>query len=515
MWTNGAAFWLGVRTNRPLALGLLLVACLLLGWFPARASAYLTALSFTTEDPSRIASFAVEKPGEVQVSPVDFPPGATDTDLIGLSFRPQSEDLYAMGAGGTLYVLQGPPWRAVPVNQTPAVSPIEGSSFGFAFNPVRDAISVIDDAGQNLLVNPFNGEVTNDGTLGYPSDGFFAGVKPVPTGAAFVGSAPASTSTTMYVLDSATDWLMVQGPERSPDAGAGGVLHLTSGSVGLDVTSAGGLASWPGSTNAAENLVALLQPAGGGPQKLCGIATSGRSSCYLSGSVGASQPLEGLALVPPSVIHIPHYLVEGTFSNGADVTIERHGGLKRSVTVEYRTQAPSLHGSGLSGFVIPPGQLTFEKGERVKTLHVDIPSSPSAEKLGGYIELNDSSPDTFLSQRWAHVVVRREGPLSVHIVRPKSSLGRILRRHELDLRYTCSLTCDSIMKLRMGRVEVANFAALTQARGPHVATFDLDREARQTIRRHVSRSGVGFVLRGRFQSEPETVRESLRFRLRR
>jgi hypothetical protein len=510
---------LGLQTKVAAVLTVLLAAFCVLT-HPDRASAYLTALSLTTEDPSQIASFAVEKPAEVQISTIEFSAEETDTHLIGLAFRPQSEDLYAMGSGGTLYVLQGPPWHATPVNPTPAVSPLEGSVFALAFNPVKDMIVVIDDAGQDLLVNPFNGEVTSDGTLAFGASEPFAGVSPVPAAAAFIRAEPGLATTTMYVLDSATDSLAVQGPSRSADAGAGGTLHPLE-PLGLDIASVGGFAS-PQTPYVNED-VALLQPVGGGPQLLCGIntetlyANGPQASCSPGRSVGAGQPLEGLAVVPPSVIRVADHVVEGSISQGAEVTVERRGGLKRSVAVEYFTPAPSIHGSMASGFVIPSGELTFKQGERTESFHVDIPHAPSAEELGGFVELRGSSPDTFVVEAAAHIVVRPEAPQGVQIQRPKTSLGRILRRHKLVVRYSCMHECGPVMKLGVSGIGISTFDPPGgPTAGIRAAVFELDGTARRAIVANTRHGAASFRLSAIFTDRSgDRLTRVLRFRLRR
>src|SRR3712207_1318764 len=103
----------------------------------------MTTLALTTDDPSRIAS------PSGTVHPIQFPAGATDTDLVGFDYRPASEDLYATGSRGTLYVIVGDgPYQAIQVNETPLVSPLAGTAFGYAFQPAYDQINVIGQGGQ-------------------------------------------------------------------------------------------------------------------------------------------------------------------------------------------------------------------------------------------------------------------------------------------------------------------------------------------------------------------------------
>ena len=250
-----------------LLLPLSLAGVAILGALPGQASAYLTAVSLTTGNPSQVARFVPSNPRTPLLYPIEFPAGATDTQLVGLGYRPQTEDLYAMGSGGTLYVLRGElpqmSFRAIQVNPTPGLSPIQGTSWGFAFKPTRDAIGLVDDAGQNLLFDYLNGSLlSSDGTLAYASGDVNVAVAPVPAAIAFTNPAVATGKTTMYVIDSATDSLAIQGPAESPEAGAGGALH-TVGKLGLDVTPSAGFSFSPDPMDTHENY-ALLSPAAGG-----------------------------------------------------------------------------------------------------------------------------------------------------------------------------------------------------------------------------------------------------------
>jgi hypothetical protein len=96
---------------------------------------------------------------------------------------------------------------ATPVNVTPFVSPFGGSSlsdFGLGFNPVSDAIRVVEEENLNFRFSPNNG-----GYLG--SDGNLNPGDPRIVAADYPSSVAAASSTTLYDIVSASDRLYTQG----------------------------------------------------------------------------------------------------------------------------------------------------------------------------------------------------------------------------------------------------------------------------------------------------------------
>jgi hypothetical protein len=65
-------------------------------------------VGLSTDSPSSLVTFGVNTPGSAQTAAITFPMAATDTDLVGLDYRPRSNQLYAYGRTGTLHVLTPP-----------------------------------------------------------------------------------------------------------------------------------------------------------------------------------------------------------------------------------------------------------------------------------------------------------------------------------------------------------------------------------------------------------------------
>jgi hypothetical protein len=79
--------------------------------------------------------------------------------ILGLAFRPPTPDFdvaYALGSTGRLYRLTAT-GQATQVGLGSFLVPLDGTRFGFAFNPFTNDIHVISDTGQNLRIDPDTG----------------------------------------------------------------------------------------------------------------------------------------------------------------------------------------------------------------------------------------------------------------------------------------------------------------------------------------------------------------------
>ena len=169
-----------------------------------------------------------------------LPAGAS---LIGIDVRPLDGKLYTVakvGTTGRLYTLAPETGRATFVATlvaAGATTPIalQGTQFGFDFNPAADALRIVSDAGQNLRALPSSraagpvGTTFTDGPLN-DAGTTAAGI----TAAAYTNNDnDASTGTTLYDIDSRLDGLAIQNP---PNAGT----LVRVGDLGVDTTSAAG-----------------------------------------------------------------------------------------------------------------------------------------------------------------------------------------------------------------------------------------------------------------------------------
>ncbi len=156
----------------------------------------------------------------------------TGENIVGIDFRPANGQLYALGSTSRLYTINLTTGAAVQIGSAGAFT-LNGTNFGFDFNPVPDRIRVVSNTGQNLRLNP------NDGTLAATDTPLNPGT-PNVTAAAYTNSFAGSTATTLYVIDTTTDTLYLQGSiNGSPNSPNGGLLTAV-GALGVDASDANG-----------------------------------------------------------------------------------------------------------------------------------------------------------------------------------------------------------------------------------------------------------------------------------
>lgn len=158
---------------------------------------------------------------------------AANEVIRGIDMRPATNELYALGSFSRLYKIDAATGVATQVGGTFSTL-LNGSSFGFDFNPTVDRIRVTSDADQNLRLNPITGAVAAvDGNLAYNAGDSGFGLNPNIVGSAYTNNFAGATTTTLYNVDSARDALVIQSPPN-----AGGLT--TVGFLGTDVTDLSG-----------------------------------------------------------------------------------------------------------------------------------------------------------------------------------------------------------------------------------------------------------------------------------
>lgn len=190
----------------------------------------------------RLVCFNEKRPGKVRI--IGTVNGLQmDTQLVGIDFRVQDGKLYGVGDAGGVYTLDTSNALATLVNRLSV--PLSGTRFGVDFNPVADRLRIVSDAGQNLRHNVNAGGVTlSDGALNYTAGTTALGV----SGAAYTNNdltapvttppTPATTGTTLFVLDATLDQIVLQSPPNNGSLVATGKLTLdTSALSGFDIYS--------------------------------------------------------------------------------------------------------------------------------------------------------------------------------------------------------------------------------------------------------------------------------------
>jgi hypothetical protein len=158
-----------------------------------------------------LTSFARNAPSQLSTSVAitGLQPGET---LIGIDFRPADSLLYGVGSTARLYTINVTTGAATHVaalaadaaDMTNPFTALNGTNFGFDFNPLADRLRIVSDARQNLRIIATTGAVTTDGNLDF--------VAPDVVAAAYTQNFARPASTRLLAIDAATGTLQLQNP---------------------------------------------------------------------------------------------------------------------------------------------------------------------------------------------------------------------------------------------------------------------------------------------------------------
>jgi hypothetical protein len=224
--------------------------------------------------------------------------------ILAIDFRPATDELYGLGSSSRLYKIDPASGRATAVG-SPFALPLRGTSFDLDFNPAVDRVRVVSNANQNLRLNPDTGAVVDGemGTAGVQSDADLSfaagdaneGVDPVIVGAAYSRNFAATTTTTLFGIDSGRDVLVTQGSvggtPSSPNLGQ----LFTVGALGVDVTSRLGLDI--ASNDGVDRALGAFQIAGTSAPVLFSINLRTGAATRI-GALGGGQLFADIAIVP-------------------------------------------------------------------------------------------------------------------------------------------------------------------------------------------------------------------------
>lgn len=125
--------------------------------------------------------------------------------ILGIDMRPATGQLYALGSTSRIYAINMSNGAATAIGAMPFTPVLNGSSFGFDFNPTVDRIRIVSNTGQNLRIHPETGATAavdmplNPGT-------------PQISAVAYTNNFAGATATTLYDIDFFTDQLFTQVP---------------------------------------------------------------------------------------------------------------------------------------------------------------------------------------------------------------------------------------------------------------------------------------------------------------
>ena len=168
---------------------------------------------------------------------------ASGETLLAIDYRPATGTLYGLGSTSRIYSINAQTGVATAVGTAGAFT-LNGTSFGFDFNPTVDRIRITSDADQNLRVNPNDGTLSaTDAPLAYGASDTNNGDNPNVVGVAYTNSFATARQTVLYDIDSAQDVLAIQNPPNAGTLNTVGPLGVdTTDRVGFDISGTTGVA---------------------------------------------------------------------------------------------------------------------------------------------------------------------------------------------------------------------------------------------------------------------------------
>lgn len=319
-------------------------------------------------------------------------------DLVGMDVRPATGELYALGSTGNLYSIVASTGAATlkatlaadPSDLTPYTA-LAGANYGLDFDPVADRLRVVNEADQNLSVNPDTGLVISDTPIIYDAGDQNSDANPLLVDIGYTNNVAGATSTTLLGFEGvdpevhntkilpdgttapAASLVRVGGIAGAPGADTG--LLFTVGPVarngaeprGMDIAADGTLyqafeLNFPDSTQPLYNVVRLNPDSG--------VDTA-------LGYIGNGQlEIEDIAVLPTVQFSAQTFAaVEGS---NATVTLTRTDGGPMTLNVDVT----ALSGTALVGqdFTASTQSVAFAAGETTKTIEISITADNSAEE---------------------------------------------------------------------------------------------------------------------------------------
>jgi hypothetical protein len=180
----------------------------------------------TVTGASVISRFDSDALGSVTTVPVTgLQAGET---LVGIDVRPAggfSTTLYGLGSTSRLYIINPLTGTATQVGASQLSTLLNGTAFGFDFNPAADLLRSVSNTEQNLRINATTGALVAADSALNPAGNIVA--------TAYNNNVFGAASTTLFAIDSAAGTLVmigsVNGTPNSPNTG----IITTVGSLGL------------------------------------------------------------------------------------------------------------------------------------------------------------------------------------------------------------------------------------------------------------------------------------------
>jgi hypothetical protein len=280
--------------------------------------------------------------------------------ILGIDFRPATGELFGLGSSNHLYLINTNSGATTGIVGGGVFGTLNGTEFGFDFNPITDRIRVVSDADQNFRLNPVTGTLAGtDAALAYAGGDPHAGANPNVVEVAYANNFVGAPSTTLYGIDSALDILVTQNPPNNGTLNTVGALGFNAGAIcGFDISDLSNVA------------YAAMAALGDTSSTLFQINLSTGTATSL-GTIGGGSLIRGLAVLPAGTIQFSQTVFSGSEQNtNAVITLTRTSEAQGGMQVSYTT-AP---GTATAGVDYQPvsGVINFASGETNKTFNVPI-----------------------------------------------------------------------------------------------------------------------------------------------
>ncbi|HWH13207.1 MAG TPA: DUF4394 domain-containing protein [Miltoncostaeaceae bacterium] len=244
-------------------------------------------------------------PGEIlDRTPVTGLPAGVS--LVGIDFRPATGDLVGVGSNSVVYTVS-PETGAATAIGTGFTPGLAGAAFGVDVNPVPDALRITSDAEQNHRISFASGNHGAGSPDGALNPGDPSVVAAAYTNSLFTATRP--TTTQLFVLDAATDRLLLQNPPNAGTLTEPRPLGVDIGpQTGFDIAGAGNT-GYMVTTPAGRRGAVLYQVdlATGGARELGPVGTGslvrsiGTPRLTITGLAARQETVAPRVNVPPSL----------------------------------------------------------------------------------------------------------------------------------------------------------------------------------------------------------------------
>lgn len=305
-------------TNQPICRRAQLLVIIILTVLQAGTAG--AAQIFGVSAANNLVRFNSAAPGTI-ISTIPISGLAAGETILGMDFRPKDGTLFALGSTSRLYLIDYTSnlsaATATPVGSAGAFT-LNGTAFGFDFNPTVDRIRVVSNTDQNLRLDPNQGALTaTDTPLAYATGDANVGANPNVVGSAYTTNFSGATTTTLYGIDSNLDILVTQNPPNAGQLNTVGALGVNVGdNVGFDIE---------GSSS-----TGFMAATVGGLERLYSVDLAS-GAATLIGTIGSGTALQGIAVAPTqfSAVVIGTTVAISGSSAADTIVFDQSGGLLR------------------------------------------------------------------------------------------------------------------------------------------------------------------------------------------